>query len=118
MRVLYYVDIMSLSPNDQPEVVRAAIGQTGQELRRPLTRRYSGATRVRVLTTFEVGGAVNPKLDEARRAQVKLSQTRWWCKNCADICSGGERYAQQKGQDFDRPACFRTCMSNPPSVTR
>jgi hypothetical protein len=115
---LYQLEIMSLPPNDQSEMVRSAIGQTGQELRGPLTRRYSGATRVRLLTTFEVGGVANPELDEARRAQVKLSQTRWWRKNCTDICSGGERYFQQKGQDFDRPACFRTCISSPPSVSR
>jgi hypothetical protein len=115
---LYHVEIMSLPPSDQPEAVRAVIGQTGQELRGPLTRRYSGATWVRLLTTFEVPGTVNPELDEARRAHVKLSQTRWWRKNCTDICSGGERYWQQKGKDFDRPACFRTCISNPPSVSR
>ena len=114
---LYQLEIMSLPPSDQSERVRAAIGQTAQELRGGLTRRYSGATRVRLLTTFEVGGVANTELDEARRAQVKLSQTRWWRKNCTDICSGGERYFQQTGQDFDRPACFRTCISNPPSVS-
>ena len=115
---LYHVEIMSLPPSDQPEAVRAAIGQTGQELRGPLTRRYSGTTLVRILTTFEVAGAVNSELDEARRAQVKLSETRWWRKNCTDICSGGERYSEQNGKEFDRPACFRTCLSNPPSVGR
>lgn len=115
---LYHVEIRSIQPGDQPEAVRAAIGQTGQELRGPLTRRYSGATWVRLLTTFEVSGAVNSQLDEARRTQVRLSETRWWRKNCTDICSGGERYLQQTGQDFDRPACFRTCIANPPTVSR
>jgi len=48
----YYVEIMSVHPTDQPEAVRAAIGQKGQALQGALTRRYSGATWVRVLTTF------------------------------------------------------------------
>jgi hypothetical protein len=115
---LYHVEIMSQPPSDQPDAVKAAIGQKGQELRGPLTRRYSGATWVRLLTTFEVAGVPNPELDEARRAQVRLSETRWWRKNCTEICSGGERYAEQRGKPFDRPACFKTCINNPPSVSR
>jgi len=114
----YHLEIMSAQATDQPDAVRAAIGQKGQELRGPLTRRYSGTTFVRVLTTFHIGQAAKPELDEARREQVRLSQTRWWRKNCMDICSGAELYAQQKGQDFDRPACFKTCITNPPSVGR
>jgi len=93
----YHLEIMSAHPTDQPDAVRAAIGQKGQELRGPLTRRYSGTTFVRVLTTFRIGQAARPDLDEARREQVRLSETRWWRKNCTDICSGGERYAQQRG---------------------
>jgi len=115
---LYHVEIMSLPPSDQTDAVKAAIGQKGQELRGPLTRRYAGATWVRLLTTFEVGGAANPERDEARREQVRLSETRWWRKNCTEICSGGERYAEQRGKPFDRPACFKTCISNPPTVSR
>jgi hypothetical protein len=115
---LYHVEIMSLPPSDQLDTVKAAIGQKGQELRGPLTRRYSGGTWVRLLTTFEVGGAANPELDEARREQVRLSETRWWRKSCIDICSGGQRYAEQRAKPFDRPACFKTCISNPPSVGR
>jgi hypothetical protein len=114
----YHVEIMSVHPTDQPDVVRAAIGQKGQGLQGPLTRRYSGATWVRVLTTFQIGRAANPQLDQARREQVRLSQTRWWRKNCTEICSGGERYAEQRGNAFDRPACFKTCLANPPSVSR
>jgi hypothetical protein len=114
----YHVEIMSVHPTDQPDAVRAAIGQKGQGLQGPLTRRYSGATWVRVLTTFQIGRAANAELDEARREQVRLSQTRWWRKNCTEICSGGERYAEQRGKPFDRPACFKTCITNPPSVSR
>ena len=114
----YRVEIMSVDPTDQPDAVRAAIGQKGQALQGPLTRRYSGATWVRVLTTFQIGRAANPELDEARREQVRLSQTRWWRKNCTEICSGGERYAEERGEAFDRPACFKTCIANPPSVSR
>jgi hypothetical protein len=114
----YHVEIMSVHPTDQPDAVRAAIGQKGQGLQGPLTRRYSGATSVRVLTTFQIGRAANPQLDQARREQVRLSQTRWWRKNCTEICSGGERYAEQMGNAFDRPACFKTCLANPPSVSR
>jgi hypothetical protein len=109
----YNLEIVSAPFNDQPDAVRALMGRKGEELRGPLTRRYAGATSVRLLTTFQIGPAGNPELDEARRAQVKLSQTRWWRKNCTDICSGGERYAQQKGQDsIGRPA------SAPASLTR
>jgi len=114
----YHLEIMSVHPADQPDAVRAAIGQKGQALQGPLTRRYSGATWVRVLTTFQIGRAANPELDEARREQVRLSQTRWWRKNCTEICSGGERYAEQRGEPFDRPACFKTCIANPPTVSR
>jgi hypothetical protein len=115
---VYNLEIVSVHPTDQPDAVRAAIGQKGEELRGPLTKRYAGATFVRLLTTFQIGRAANPELDQARRQQVKLSQTRWWRKNCADICSGGERYSQQKGEVFDRETCMKTCISNPPSVSR
>ena len=114
----YHVEIRSVHPTDQSDAVRAAIGQKGQMLQGPLTRRYSGATWVRVLTTFQIGRAANPELDEARREQVRLSQTRWWRKNCTEICSGGEHYAEQRGEPFDRPACFKTCIANPPTVSR
>jgi hypothetical protein len=114
----YHVEIRSVHPTDQSDAVRAAIGQKGQMLQGPLTRRYWGATWVRVLTMFQIGRAANPELDEARREQVRLSQTRWWRKNCTDICSGGEHYAEQRGEPFDRPACFKTCIANPPTVSR
>jgi hypothetical protein len=109
---------MSVHPSDQPDAVKALIGARGQDLRGPLTRRYSGATWVRSVATFELGRGANAGLDQARREQVKLSETRWWRKNCTDICAGGEHYAEQRGQDSNRPACFRTCVSSPPTVSR
>ena len=54
-RLLYRLEIMSVHPSDQPEAIRAVIGQEGQELRGPRTRLYSGATWVRHVTTFEIG---------------------------------------------------------------
>src|SRR5690349_9857533 len=114
----YQLEIMSAQPSEQPEAVRAAIRQKGQQLKGPLTRRYSGATVVRLLSTFEIGRGANAELDQARREQVRLSETRWWRKNCTDICAGGQHYAEQKGKEFDRPACFKTCVSNPPTVSR
>jgi hypothetical protein len=92
----YHVEIMSVHPTDQPDAVTAAIGQKGQALQGPLTRRYSGVTWVRVLTTFQIGRTANPEVDRARREQVRLAKTGWWRKNCTEICSGGERYAEQR----------------------
>jgi len=114
----YQLEIMSVNPNDQPDAVKALIGSRGQELRGPLTRRYSGATWARLLTTFDLGRGASAELDHARREQVRLSETRWWRKNCTDICAGGEHYAEQRWQHFDRPTCFKTCVSTPPIVTR
>ncbi len=114
----YHLEIMSVHPNDQADPVKALIGRKGQELRGPLTRRYSGFTWVRLFTTLELGRGANAELDQARREQVRLSETRWWRKNCSDICTGGEHYAEQSGQGFDRPACFKTCVSGPPRVSR
>ena len=94
----YQLEITSVHPNDQPDAVTALTSAKGQELCGPLTRRYSGATWVRRLTTFELGRGVNAELDQARREHVKLSETRWWRKNCTDICTGGEQYAEQRGQ--------------------
>lgn len=113
---VYSVEIVSAA--EQPDSVRAAIGHKGEELHGPLSKRDAVGTRVRFLGTFALGQAANAELDQARREQVKLSETRWWRKNCTEICSGGQRYAEQKGQPFDRPACFKTCVSNPPSITR
>lgn len=111
----YGVEVASVHPADQPDAVRVAIGPHGEELQGPLTKRYSGVTWLRVITTFQIGKAANPQLDEARREQVKLAQTKWWRSNCDEICGGGERYAQQKMQPFDRPACMTTCIANPPT---
>ena len=114
----YLLEIVSVNPSDQADAVKALIGRKGEELHGALTRRETGATLVRLLTTFQIGAAANPELDRARREQVNLSQTRWWRKSCAEICSGAERYWQQKGEVFDRPACMKTCIANPPSVSR
>lgn len=114
----YFLEIVSVNPSDQADAVKALIGRKGQELHGALTRRETGATLVRLLTTFQIGAAANPEMDRARREQVNLSQTRRWRKSCAEICSGGERYWQQKGEVFDRPACMKTCIANPPSVSR
>jgi hypothetical protein len=113
---LYNVEIVSAP--EQPDAVRPALGQKGEELRGPLTKRDPAGTRVRFVSTFTLGRAANPELDRTRREQVKLSETRWWRKNCTDICSGAEHYAERKGEPFDRPACFKTCVSYPPSIAR
>jgi hypothetical protein len=113
---VYNVEVISAP--EQPDAIRAAIGQNGEELRGPLTRRGPAGTRVRFVSTFTLGRAPNPELDRARREQVRLSETRWWRKNCTDICSGAEQYAQRKGKPFERPACFKTCVSTPPSISR
>lgn len=113
---VYGIEVVSGPPSEQPDAVKATIGRTGEELRGPLTKHGSGGVRVRFLDSFALGQSANPELDRARREQTKLSETRWWRMNCTDICSGAERYAEQKGQPFDRPACFKTCVSNPPSI--
>jgi hypothetical protein len=115
---VYNLEIVSLPASDQPEEIRAIIGKRGEELRGALAKRVGGETRVRLLTTLDIGGPASPQLDAARREQVKLSETRWWRKNCTDICSGAEHYAERKGEPFDRPACFKTCVSYPPSIAR
>jgi hypothetical protein len=115
---VYKVQVLSVLAAEQPDPVRLAIGQNGAELRGPLTRRDPSGTRVRLMTTFDLGSGANAELDRARREQVEFSDTRWWRKSCTDICSGSERYAARNGKPFDRPACYRTCVSNPPSVLR
>jgi hypothetical protein len=114
----YNLEVVSLPATGQPEPVKKTIGNKGEELRGPMVKRASGETRIRLLTTFEIGGPANAELDQARREQVRMSETRWWRKNCADICDGGERYARQRGESFDRERCIRTCVANPPAVTR
>ena|GEM_PF-1325026 len=114
----YNVEVVSVPLLEQPDSVKAVSGSKGEQLHGSLVKRVSGETRVRFLTTFEIGGPANPELDQARREQVGLSETRWWRKNCTDICDGGERYAKQKGEPFDRPACFKACVANPPALTR
>lgn len=111
----YNIEITNLPLSDQPEPVLKMIGKKGEELHGLLTRRYASTTHVRLLTTFQVGHGSNPELDQARRKQVELSQTRWWRKNCAEICTAGERYAQQKSESFDKATCMKTCIANPPS---
>jgi hypothetical protein len=114
----YNFEIVSMVAAEQPEPVRAVVGQNGAELRGPLTKRDSVGTRVRLVGSFDVGRGANAELDRARREQVELSNTRWWRKNCSDICSGSERYALLNSKAFDRPACFKTCVANPPVIRR
>jgi hypothetical protein len=114
----YSLEIVSAPFNDQPDAVRALAGRKGEELHGALTKRHAGATSVRLLTSFQIGPAANPELDRARREQLNWSKTQWWRKNCTDICSGGERYAAQKSEQFDRRVCMKTCIANPPTVSR
>jgi hypothetical protein len=114
----YNIEVVNVPLLEQPDAVKAVIGNKGEELHGPLAKRIAGETRIRLFTTLEIGGPANGELDQARRDQVRLSETRWWRKNCTDICDGAERYTNQKGEPFDRPNCFKTCIANPPSVAR
>lgn len=112
----YNLEVVCEDSSDQPEAVSQLLGRKWQKLEGPLVKKRTGTVTVRFATTFELGQTVDPELDRAARQHAELSKTRWWRKNCDEICSGAELYAQRKTESFDRERCIKTCIANPPTV--
>jgi len=115
---VYNLEVSMASTTDQPLAVREMVGRQGEKLLGPLTKRDGRSRTVRYATTFQVGVGVNAELDRAARERAKMSQTRWWKKQCTEICENAEGYELGKGNAFSSPDCLKTCISNPPILTR
>ena len=103
---------------DQPSSVREVIGQRGEKLQGSLVKRDGNSRTVRHTATFQVGLVANPELDRMAREQAKISETKWWKRQCRDICDNAEPFERDKSRVFNKPDCLRTCVSNPPAATR
>jgi hypothetical protein len=115
---LYNLEVGVTAAADQPSSVREVIGKQGEKLQGPLAKRDGASRTVRYTTTFQVGLAANPELDRAAREQAKISETKWWKRQCRDICDNAEFFERDKSRAFSKPDCLKTCVSNPPAATR
>jgi hypothetical protein len=116
---LYNLEISVVTAADQPSSVRDVIGKQGEKLQGPLAKRDGDSRTVRYTRTFQVGLAANPELDRtAREQQAKISETKWWKRQCRDICDNAEPFERDKSRPFSKPDCLTTCLSNPPAATR
>ncbi len=115
---LYMLEVVTATAADQPLSVREVIGKQGERLQGPLANRDAGGRAVRYTTTFQVGVAANPELDRTALEHAKISNTKWWKRQCRDICGNAEGFERDHGRGFSPSDCLKTCISNPPTVTR
>jgi len=112
---LYSLEIGLAVAGDQPASVLEVIGKRGEKLEGVLVKRNGDVRTMRYATTFHVGLAANPELDRAAREHAKISETRWWKRQCNEICDNAEFFERDRGRSFSKPDCLRTCVSNPPA---
>lgn len=112
---LYSLEVVLAAASDQPASVLEVIGKRGEKLEGPLVKRNGDVRTIRYATTFQVGLATNPELDRIAREHAKMSQTRWWKRQCDEICDHAEFFERDKGRSFNKPDCLKTCVSNPPT---
>jgi hypothetical protein len=115
---VYQLEVGMLPAADQPLSVQQVIGRQGGKLSGPSVSREGAGRAIRHSTTFQVGVVANPELDRMALERAKVSNTRWWKRQCRDICDNAERFERDRGREFSAPDCLKTCISNPPTTTR
>jgi hypothetical protein len=115
---LYKLEVAMVPAADQPLSVQQVIGRQGEKLRGPLPSREARGLTVRYATTFQVGVAANPELDRIALERAKISSTKWWKRQCTDLCDNAEHFERDRARGFSPPDCLKTCIANPPTVTR
>ena len=115
---LYKLEVAMVRAADQPLSVQQVIGRQGEKLRGPLASREAGGLTVRYATTLQVGVAANPELDRIALERAKISSTKWWKRQCSDLCDNAEHFERDRARGFSPPDCLKTCIANPPTVTR
>ena len=115
---VYKLEVAMVRAADQPLAVQQVIGRQGEKLRGPLVSREARALTVRYATTLQVGVAANPELDRIALEHARISSTKWWKTQCTDLCDNAAHFEQERGRGFSLPDCLKTCIANPPLVTR
>jgi hypothetical protein len=115
---VYKLEVAVIAAAHQPISVQQVIGRQGEKLHGTLVSREAGALTVRYATTLQVGVAANPELDRIALEHAKISSTKWWKTQCTDLCENTAHFEQGRGRGFSLPDCLKTCIANPPTVTR
>ena len=115
---IYQLEVALLPAAEQPLSVQQVIGRLGGKLSGPSVSRDGASRAIRYSTTFQVGVVANPELDRIAVERARMSDTKWWKRQCTDICDNAEPFERARGREFSAPECLKTCISNPPTATR
>ena len=115
---VYKLEVAMIAAARQSLAVQEVIGRQGEKLHGPLVSREARALTVRYATTLQVGVAANPELDRVALEHAKISSTKWWKAQCTDLCDNAAHFEQERSRGFSLPDCLKTCIANPPLVTR
>lgn len=112
----YTLEVTSPLAALQPQSVQVVIGQDGNKLEGPLSKKSEfGGRVVEYKTTFQIGGGTtSPKKDEATRQQAKKDTHEWWIQSCKDNCNITRGYAAKHGEPFDWDQCYTKCLADEP----
>jgi len=99
----------------QPASVQTAFGDSGSNLKGPLTEPSSGGgTVVNYSTQVEVGGNADAALDATAREKAKQDLRQWFIDSCDDRCRIVKGVAVKQGKPFDQDACYQQCLAEIP----
>lgn len=111
---IYSISVSMPIASMQPPATWPTIGNDGDKLEGPLTKKSSFGGRVAEYnTTFKIGdGKASGSQDNAARAQSEKDKHAWWLQSCKDICKLAQGMASKKGEAFDFDRCYYKCVAD------
>jgi hypothetical protein len=110
---VYVLSVSMPIASVQPPSTWPAIGNDGDKLEGPLTKKFSFGGRIAEFTTkIRVGdGKVSVVQDSAARAQSDRDMRIWRLKSCKDACLLAQAIAAKREEPFDSDLCYNRCVS-------
>ena len=110
----YLLEVMTPIASVQPPATWPVIGNDGDKLGGPLTKKDSFGGRIaQFKTTVKIGdGKPSGSLDQAAREQDKKDKHAWWLQSCKDICKMAQSLAQKRGESFNNDRCYYKCVAD------
>lgn len=110
----YVLEVMMPIASVQPPATWPVIGNDGDKLEGPLTKKNSFGGRIaQFRTTITIGdGKASGSMDQAAREQEKKDKHAWWLQSCKDTCKMAHSIAQQRGEGFDNERCYYKCVAD------
>ncbi len=94
----------------QPKRILPLIGNRGEKLEGPLSKKEALGRLVKYKTSFKIDGVVSIANDKEAKKKDKAATEEWKRKSCADICSLSQINSGISVLKFDFDGCMAKCL--------